>query len=323
MGAVGCTCVDEPGNATARGPGKTEWQILSACADETGRATRRDGAYSEDINVDAVIASHRGGQPCVKAYAVFEQCGNGKKFAGDVYPQAEDKHAGPELPMLLRRQQHSSAEVSASEWERALKAGGHLPLPEQSVWKAADTQAMLDDEAETVDNVTTHRSTHRSTEAAYTATEFDSLSLQTPALSSLEGDVEQPCRPERAAVRMRSLAERENPEEFLGLDVRSVRGRFLQVVRIDPTGAAAHAEEPLQVGDLIHRVNGIGGSWDRMVHECALRADLQFEAIRPDAAPASESDLDALLGVQGRPALPPLRLPTNPGSPRRRRTVWH
>jgi len=117
--------------------------------------------------------------------------------------------------------------------------------------------------------------------------------------------------------RHRVVVRRESLEEDLGLDVRSAGHKFLQVAHIDPAGAAARPDDgTFKLGDYIQRVNGVGGARDRLVQECALRAELTFEVVRPEEQSIDERSLARLLGG---PAVPPLRLPENPGSPRRRR----
>lgn len=118
-------------------------------------------------------------------------------------------------------------------------------------------------------------------------------------------------KPPPAGSRLRLLVERESLEEELGLGVRSLTSKLFEVVSILPDGAAAQAPEPVQVGDLVHRVNGIGGSCERMAMECVLRANLAFDVVRPRERLEQES-LETLMGEQGRPQVPPLRLPLRP-----------
>jgi len=102
----------------------------------------------------------------------------------------------------------------------------------------------------------------------------------------------------------RVVIERDSTEESLGVDVAHIEDKLLRVISIDNDNSSA-AAEVFQLGDVILQVNGIKGSSDQMVQECALRENLAFRVARPDDEAAAEM----LLAELRRPLVPPLKLP--------------
>jgi len=128
-------------------------------------------------------------------------------------------------------------------------------------------------------------------------------------------------RPAPEPERFQASVRRESPDDYLGLDVKQVQGNCLQVVHVCPDGAAAQAEM-LKKGDIIQRVNGVGGSCVRMVSECEAEANLIFDVFRPyrDSDDCGSSVVSVAQSHKGgRPTVPPLKLPLNTGSPHRPR----